>query len=233
MSAYQDISALTALGCSEVKLRSASGECFPGQYHDKETSLHYNHFRYYDPSIGRYITSDPIGLLGAINSYGYVEANPVLLADPDGRIPILLIPVAVRIAGGVVGATVGGISGASSAQLSGQSVVLGFAAGALAGGVVGTLGPSGVVMTLGANAAVAGTIDAAFQLFGDESFDSQRLGKQTLEAAIAGAAGNVVAFRSALLAYRTNQSLARALIAGESIGAGIAAGIDRFIEECL
>jgi hypothetical protein len=45
MSAYQDINAISALGCSEVKLRSASGECFPGQYFDEETNLHYNHFK--------------------------------------------------------------------------------------------------------------------------------------------------------------------------------------------
>lgn len=38
---------------------------FPGQYYDAETGLHYNRFRYYDPSIGRYISADPIGQLGS------------------------------------------------------------------------------------------------------------------------------------------------------------------------
>ena len=34
---------------------------YPGQYYDEETKLHYNWHRYYDPTLGRYITSDPIG----------------------------------------------------------------------------------------------------------------------------------------------------------------------------
>jgi RHS repeat-associated protein len=35
---------------------------FAGQYHDGETGLHYNRYRYYDPALGRYITRDPMGI---------------------------------------------------------------------------------------------------------------------------------------------------------------------------
>ena len=57
---------------------------FPGQYHDDETDWFYNWNRYYDPELGRYITSDPIGLGGGLNTYGYSGQNPVNWIDPRG-----------------------------------------------------------------------------------------------------------------------------------------------------
>jgi RHS repeat-associated protein len=55
-----------------------------GQYFDQETGLHYNGARYYDPRIGRYISSGPIGLRGGLNTYLYARANPLRYIDPDG-----------------------------------------------------------------------------------------------------------------------------------------------------
>ncbi|MHB8624438.1 MAG: RHS repeat-associated core domain-containing protein [Sulfuricaulis sp.] len=73
----------------------------PGQYFDQETGLYYNGARYYDPRIGRYISSDPMGVaehvalwqatLGTpnqqpleLNSYSYVGGNPLRWIDPRG-----------------------------------------------------------------------------------------------------------------------------------------------------
>jgi len=64
---------------------------FPGQYFDRETNLHYNYFRYYEPETGRYISPDPIGLAGGMSVYGYVEQNPLSFVDSDGLLPDAIV----------------------------------------------------------------------------------------------------------------------------------------------
>jgi RHS repeat-associated protein len=59
---------------------------YQGQYFDEETELHYNRYRYYDPSIGQYISQDPIGLNSGSNLYRYAP-NPLAWHDPLGLEP--------------------------------------------------------------------------------------------------------------------------------------------------
>ncbi|MET3119461.1 RHS repeat-associated protein, partial [Undibacterium sp. GrIS 1.8] len=71
---------------AENKTTFAFNLRLPGQYEDIETGLYYNDHRYYDPSRGQYLTPDPLGLRGGINSYAYVANNPLKYIDPSGLI---------------------------------------------------------------------------------------------------------------------------------------------------
>jgi len=58
---------------------------FPGQYYDAETGLNYNYFRNFDPAVGRYVESDPVGLTGgSYSTYAYANGNPISYIDPSG-----------------------------------------------------------------------------------------------------------------------------------------------------
>lgn len=70
---------------------------FPGQYYEQETGLSYNYRRFYDPSIGRYIQYDPIGISAGMNTYLYADARPATRIDPAGE---SAVAGALPIAGG-------------------------------------------------------------------------------------------------------------------------------------
>jgi RHS repeat-associated protein len=78
---------------------------FPGQYYDVESGLHQNWHRTYDPSLGRYISSDPVGLSGGLNTFGYVEQSPLTFTDPNGLCPMCLGALAFLGETGAAGST--------------------------------------------------------------------------------------------------------------------------------
>jgi RHS repeat-associated protein len=57
---------------------------FPGQTALPEIGLNDNHFRAYDPVLGRFRQSDRIGLRGGINTFAYVGSSPLMRIDPLG-----------------------------------------------------------------------------------------------------------------------------------------------------
>ena len=64
----------------------------PGQESDLETGLYHNGFRDYVPGWGRYLESDPVGVIGGLNTYAYAAGNPLRYVDPQGLRPLPNIP---------------------------------------------------------------------------------------------------------------------------------------------
>ena len=128
------------LSATTVNLR------FPGQYFDAETGFHYNYFRTYDPSTGRYVESDPIGLGGGRNTFAYVDSNPQRYFDPYGLDLEDNLNRDVGIIGGcVAGAALFGKGGLAACTATGPgylacefgALACGCAAGAVGGGLLG------------------------------------------------------------------------------------------------
>jgi RHS repeat-associated protein len=134
---------------------------FAGQYYDAETGLHYNYFRYYDPMQGRYISSDPIGLWGGLNRFGYAKGNPLYNVDYYG-LYCLTGEEINAIAGGIGGAVSGAISGAivGGAAAGPIGAVIGGIIGAVRGGGVG-IGSASIAGEIGGGAAASGMAGGA------------------------------------------------------------------------
>jgi RHS repeat-associated protein len=129
-----------------VVMTAQSNLRFPGQFFDPETGLHYNYFRDFDPQSGRYIASDPIGILGGEGLYTYAYGNPIRVVDTYGLVGALGVgpgqgvpePIEVGeclsdfeieiLANGLLGSIVGCIGG-----------VVGCAGGAMAGVGIGAI----------------------------------------------------------------------------------------------
>jgi RHS repeat-associated protein len=127
---------------------------FTGKERDEESGLYYHGARYYAAWLGRWTNSDPSGLLDGPNLYVFVQCNPILNIDPNGRwtwrqvgVVAAVVTVAVVVtvvtagaaapavaaASAAVGGTAAGATGAAAVTFAG-TVAVGAAAGALSSG---------------------------------------------------------------------------------------------------
>jgi RHS repeat-associated protein len=71
---------------------------FPGQYFLIESGLHYNWYRHYDPTIGRYLQTDPLGFVDGPDIYAYANSAPGMYVDPTGQFVPVMIAIGAAIA---------------------------------------------------------------------------------------------------------------------------------------
>jgi RHS repeat-associated protein len=108
-----------------VKARFPYNLRFPGQYYDAETGLNQSWDRDYDPQIGRYIQSDPVGLAGGLGTYAYAFNQPTSLTDPTGQMALApaISQLAPELGAGIEGAEEGSVAGPLGA-LAGAAVAI-------------------------------------------------------------------------------------------------------------
>jgi len=164
---------------------------YSGQYYDTESGTAYNMARNYDPTVGRYLQSDPLGLAAGPGTYAYVNGNPLYFRDANGQCPWCVGAAIGAIAGAVAGYEAGGwkgafIGGAVGAAVGAVAPWASTAVGSVAANVTGSV-LAGEVATsatfVGVNAAGAtlGTMATNY-------VDGQPLTKDIGESAAIGAA---------------------------------------------
>ena len=130
---------------SETKVTDSAYQPFrlQNQYADRETGLHYNFFRYYEPDAGRFVNQDPIGLMGGENFYQFAP-NTQSWIDPSGNIAFIPILIAMGVGALSGAATDAGMQVASNVingkewnDIDYGSVALGAGIGAITGPVLG------------------------------------------------------------------------------------------------
>ena len=132
------------------------GACNPflyrGYYYCAELGLYYLKSRFYDPSIGRFISADSLEYIdphtvGGVNLFAYCNNNPVMNVDPSGHLVITTTILGWTIAAGFfVGGAFGAAYGAMTAASLGQNVLAGAALGLLGGALMGATAAVGCLL---------------------------------------------------------------------------------------
>lgn len=199
---------------------------FAGGLWDEDTKLLQFGARTYDPTIGRWLSKDPIGFSGGdSNLYGYVKQNPISYIDPNGMCPTCIFGAAV---GGVIGGIANGVaaysSGASTAQIA-TSVLIGAGTGALAGGLAGATGFFGGVGLAGAGAALNNAGNQAY-FNGSQNIDWKDVGiSAILGAGLGGVAGGAFGSAGYALGLSAGAASGVASVAGAVSGSTANNGI--------
>ena len=192
---------------------------YTGREADTDTGLYYYRARYYDNSIGRFVSEDPLGFKAGMNFYAYVNNNPVNGNDPSGKCPacvVAFVDVAIDLAGSaaVRNGVTAAINAARTAMLTGT---IGGASGAL-----GSLSAGGNAQDVAINAGVGFVTGAAFPLLPGTSFLANA-GKGALLSGTGDAISQSISLGMANKSIYQNINFGE--IGGATIGGGVASGL--------
>jgi RHS repeat-associated protein len=167
---------------SGVNLATKNPYRYRSYRYDNETGYYYLQSRYYDPSIGRFISADNVGYLGAgenltsYNLYAYCNNNPVMYSDPTGQFVFTTAIIVGLIVGAIVGGTLGGVTAYKSAEAAGKTgselfweTAAGVGTGAVLGSAVGFVATAGTPFLIGGLMSTGGKMVAdltAYASFG-------------------------------------------------------------------
>ncbi|HEY0334572.1 MAG TPA: RHS repeat-associated core domain-containing protein [Stenotrophomonas sp.] len=200
---------------------------FAGQYYDRETGLHYNVHRYYDPGTGRYTTSDPLGLVGGFNAYLYANASPTIFNDPYG-LWVGVDDAAAIIGGALVGLAVQGAVDLITGNFSGWEQ---YAGAAVTGAVMGeVMLYTGNPWLAGAAGGLAGnlTTQKLRNLTGkQDGYDVCSMMLDTVLGGAAGKAGELLERGAAALGKKlAGRAGSAAAGASDDVARNVAKGVD-------
>jgi RHS repeat-associated protein len=86
--------------------------------------LYYFRARYYDPSTGRWLSNDPIGISGGLNQYAFCANNPVNFTDPDGENPLGIAAAVLGVGVYVLNAPIPGVGRVQALTIAGTDITL-------------------------------------------------------------------------------------------------------------
>jgi RHS repeat-associated protein len=166
---------------------------YTGRENDGSTGLYYYRARYFSPTMGRFISEDPIGLAGGTNFYAYVDGNPISYRDPDGEDPLLA----------VIGAGAGLLYGLANGVIAGDSrneLIADAIAGAASGGLIGLTDGLSLIGGIGFGAVTNAGIESYRQIANSAITGCDKFDKRGVAFAAAGSVfGDLVGGASSLI----------------------------------